>query len=607
MKIGAFYNGKQTCEFTVWAPIPDKVELKIRDTEERIIPMKKDKKGYWNVVATNVSNCTEYTYLLNGDNERPDPASFFQPHGVHQSSQVIDHRKFHWRDDKWTGISLKEMIIYEVHIGTFTNEGTFEAIVPRLKNLKELGINAIEIMPVAQFPGERNWGYDGVFPFAVQNSYGSPDSLKKLVNECHRLGIAVILDVVYNHLGPEGNYLRDFGPYFTDKYKTPWGEALNFDDEYSDEVRNYFIENALYWFHNFHIDALRLDAIHAIYDMSARPFLQELSERVEKFSVDHLKKFHLIAESDLNNSRVIRPREVDGFGLDAQWSDDFHHSVHALLTAEKEGYYLDFGETKHLEKSLKNGLVYTGEYSKYRKRRHGNSFNNQLAHQFVVAIQNHDQVGNRMLGERLSHLISFEGLKLAAGILLLSPYIPLIFMGEEFGESAPFLYFVSHGDPDLIHAVREGRKSEFKSFHWKGEPPDPQSVDTFFHSKINWDSQKKGKHKILRDFYKKLIQLRKETPACSHFDKDSLRIHKQPIDKLIIMHRWHEGSEIIAIYNLNKELIQVELNLPAGNWKKVLDSSDKSWQGSGAELPKVLIRNKQYMIKPLSMALYFKE
>ncbi len=607
MKIGAFYKGNGICEFTVWAPIPEKVELKIREKEERIIPMKRDDNGYWNVVATCISDCTEYTYILNGDTERPDPVSFYQPHGVHQASQVVDHLSFRWLDDKWSGINLNDIIIYELHVGTFTKDGSFEAILPRLKNLTDLGINTIEIMPVAQFPGERNWGYDGVFPFAVQNSYGSPDSLKKLVNDCHRHGIAVVLDVVYNHLGPEGNYLRDFGPYFTDKYKTPWGEAINFDGAYSDEVRNYFIENALYWFQHFHIDALRLDAIHAIYDMSARPFLQELAERVEQFSMQHVKKFYLIAESDLNNSKVIRPSEVGGYGLDAQWSDDFHHSVHALLTTEQQGYYLDFGKTNDLIKVLENGVVYSGQYSTYRKCRHGNSFSNQLAYQFVVAIQNHDQVGNRMLGERLSQLISFEGLKLAAGVLLLSPYITLLFMGEEFGETAPFLYFVSHGDPDLIQAVRDGRKSEFKSFQWKGTPPDPQNVDTFFSSKIDWNSQNKGNHKILRDFYKQLIHFRKKIPACSSLDKSAIKNYEQPVDKLIVMHRWHKRSEIVGIYNFNKELIQVELNVPTGKWKKILDSSGKTWQGTGSELPKTLIHGQNYMITPLTMALYCKE
>ncbi|MBD3290350.1 malto-oligosyltrehalose trehalohydrolase, partial [candidate division KSB1 bacterium] len=468
MRIGAHYNDNKTCEFTVWAPLPEKVELKLKKTTERTIRMSRDRRGYWHATVKDISVHTNYTYLLNGETERPDPASFWQPHGVHQASQVVNHKKFRWTDKEWSGISLKEMIIYELHVGTFTEKGTFKEIIPRLKRLLELGVNTIEIMPVAQFPGERNWGYDGVYPFAVQNSYGDPDSLKKLVNECHKLGLAVVLDVVYNHLGPEGNYLRDFGPYFTDKYKTPWGEAVNFDDEFSDEVRNYFIENALYWFDNYHIDALRLDAIHAIFDMSAKKFLQELAERVQQFSHDNLRKHYLIAESDLNNSTVISPREMGGYGLDAQWADDFHHSVHTLLTGEEAGYYQDFGETGHLIKALENAVVYTGQYSEYRKRSHGNSYRDQHASQFVVAIQNHDQVGNRMMGERLSHLISFEGLKLAAGVLLLSPYIPLIFMGEEYGESSPFLYFVSHGDPNLIKAVREGRKSEFKSFRWKG-------------------------------------------------------------------------------------------------------------------------------------------
>src|SRR4030066_1209493 len=320
------------------------------------------------------------------------------------------------------------MIMYEIHVGTFTPEGTFDAVILRLDELSVLGINTIELMPVAQFPGERNWGYDGTYPFAVQNSYGGPEGLKILINECHKKGMAVILDVVYNHFGPEGNYLWDYGPYFTDRYKTPWGQAINYDDLYSNEVRNFFIENALHWFKNYHFDALRLDAIHGIFDFSAKAFLQELAEKVEEFSSSEGKKYYLIAESDLNDSRVIRPGNMGGYGIDAQWCDDFHHAVHTLLVHENKGYYVDFGETEHLVKSFREGFVYSGQYSEYRKRNHGNSSRDCPAEQFIVFTQNHDQVGNRMFGERLSNLVSFESLKLAAGAVLLSPYIPLLFM-----------------------------------------------------------------------------------------------------------------------------------------------------------------------------------
>jgi maltooligosyltrehalose trehalohydrolase len=499
--------------------------------------------------------------------------------------------------------------MYELHVGTFTQEGTFDTIIPRLDEIRDVGINAIEIMPVAQFPGERNWGYDGVYIHAVQNSYGGPDGLKRLVNECHKKGTAVILDVVYNHLGPEGNYLWDYGPYFTKKYKTPWGEAINFDGAYSDEVRTFFIENALHWFKNYHIDALRLDAVHSIFDMSAKPFLQELAETVEEFSREEGREFHLIAESNLNDTKVIRPREFGGYGIHSQWSDDLHHSLHTLLTGEDEGYYVDFGKVEQLVKSFNEGFVYSGQHSRFRKRRHGNSSKDRPAHQFVVFSQNHDQIGNRMLGERLSNLISFEGLKLAAGVVILSPYVPLLFMGEEHGEESPFLYFVSHFDPDLIEAVRRGRKEEFESFNWKGEPPDPQSVETFLRSKINWKKRKEGKNKVLLDFYKRLIELRKKIPALSELNKDNLDVWGLEEEKIMFMRRWKDGSEshVFSVFNFNKSDMSFRTYLPEARWKKVLDSSEKLWNGPGILLPDELNSGDEITIRELSMALYERE
>lgn len=397
MKIGAIFLEDGRCRFIVWAPLLKKVELRIfprsgaRHDSPLLVPMEKDGLGYWKAVVDDALPDRHYLYRLDGEKERPDPASYSQPDGVHNPSQVIDHSSFKWGDENWKGIPLSEMIMYELHVGTFTEEGTFDALIPRLDELLDLGINTIELMPVAQFPGERNWGYDGVHPFAVQNSYGGPSGLKRLVNECHKKGIAVILDVVYNHLGPEGNYLRDFAPYFTDKYKTPWGEAINFDDPYSDDVRNFFIENALYWFRKFHIDALRLDAVHAILDMSAKPFLEELAERVEDFSREVGREFYLVAESNLNDTKIIERRELGGYGIDAQWCDDFHHSLRVLLSGDNEGYYTDFGTVENLAKSLREGFVYSGQYSKYRKRSYGNSSKHIPAGQFIVFSQNHDR------------------------------------------------------------------------------------------------------------------------------------------------------------------------------------------------------------------------
>lgn len=602
--IGAKYNHDNLCEFSVWGPLVSNISLKILTPSERLIPMQKEKHGYWKTVVDDVSPGTLYMYCLDGNRDRPDPASYFQPHGVHKASQVIDHRAFEWQDLRWQGIPLSTMILYEVHVGTFTYEGTFDAVISRLDDLGETGINTVELMPVAQFPGERNWGYDGVCPFAVQNSYGGPDGLKRLVNECHKKGMAVILDVVYNHLGPEGNYLRDFGPYFTNRYRTPWGEAINFDGPYSNEVRNYYIENARYWFEHFHIDALRLDAIHGIYDMSARPFLLELGKRVEEYSQKAGRKFFLVAESDLNDPLAAMPEERGGYGLDGLWCDDFHHALHTLLTSENEGYYRDYGRLEDLVKSLKEGFVYSGQYSLFRKRNHGSSSRELPADRFIVFAQNHDQVGNRMKGERLSRLVTFESLKLAAGIIFLSPYIPLVFMGEEYGETAPFLYFVSHSDRHLIEGVRQGRKKEFAAFNWMGEPPDPQSLDTFMQSRIDWNKRQKGSNKILLEFYKELIRLRKDIPALSSLDKESLEVRADPGNNMISLRRWKDESHIIVLFNFSKKDIIVNVPLPPAKWQKLLDSSESKWNGRGTLLPNRIEGDNNLRIKAESFALF---
>jgi len=607
MKIGAWRLSNGKYEFIVWGPILGNVSLKIVSPIERNIAMEKNEKGYWRAVIDNVLPGTLYLYRLENEIERPDPASHLQPEGVHGPSQVIDHFTFHWEDSEWRGIPLSKMIMYEIHVGTFTPEGTFDAIFQRLDDLRDMGINAVELMPVSQFPGERNWGYDGVYHFAVQNSYGGPEGLKRLVNECHKKGIAVILDVVYNHLGPEGNYLWDYGPYFTDKYKTPWGMAINFDDAYSNEVRNFFAENALHWFKNYHIDGLRLDAIHGVSDFSAKPFLQELAEKVEEFSLQEGRKFYLIAESDLNDSRVIKPRELSGYGIDAQWCDDFHHCLHTLVTGESQGYYVDFGRLEYLIKSLREGFVYSGQYSEYRKKNYGNSSKEIPASQFIVFSQNHDQIGNRMFGERLASLVSFESLKLVAGAVLLSPYIPLLFMGEEYGEDAPFFYFVSHLDENLIEAVRKGRKEEFKSFSWREEPPDPQAVETFLKSKINWEKREKDNHKVLLMFYKKLIKLRKEIPALSNLSKENLDVRGIKDKQVLLIKRWKGESEVFCIFNYNNYDANIIIPLTNGIWKKILDSSDEIWKGMGTLLPEIINQGDEVTVKGHSLALYLQK
>lgn len=581
MNIGAQCTDNECCEFTIWAPLLIKVELKIVSPAERTVPMDKDASGYWRVKVEGVSPGTRYFFRLEGNRERPDPASNFQPEGVHGPSEVIDHSLFKWDDGDWRGIPLSEMVMYELHVGTFTSEGTFDAVIEQIPYLNDLGVNALEIMPVAQFPGDRNWGYDGAYPFAVQNSYGGPMGLKRLVNECHRNGIAVILDVVYNHLGPEGNYIWDFAPYFTDKYKTPWGWAVNYDDAYSDDVRNYFIENTVQWFNYYHIDALRLDAIHGITDMSARPFLHELAERVDSFSAGEGRKFYLIAESDLNDSRIVRPRELGGFGFDAQWNDDFHHALHTLLTGESSGYYEDFGSLEQMAKALREGFVYSGEYSRYRKRRHGNSTKDRPARQFVVFSQNHDQVGNRAMGDRLSQSQPLEKLKLAAGMVMLSPYIPLLFMGEEYGETAPFQYFVSHSDEDLIEAVRSGRREEFSSFEWQGEVPDPQAEGTFLNSRIDLRLRQQGRHNVLFRLYRELIRLRKETPALSNLSKEDLEVTCSEGELALCVRRRASDDEVFISYNFSERDLIVNSTPLEGEWRMILDSSSGEWGGNG--------------------------
>ncbi len=588
MTLGANYQGNGACTFVVWAPRAEIVELKIYSPQERTIPMHRIGKGYWKTEADDIQPGTTYMYALDRDTVRPDPVSHYQPEGVHKPSQVIEHKNFSWEDQGWRGLDIAEYVIYELHIGTYTPEGTFTAIIPWLDELKKLGITAIELMPVAQFPGDRNWGYDGVYPYAAQNSYGTPEDLKQLINECHKRGMAVIMDVVYNHLGPEGNYLRDFGNYFTGKYSTPWGEAVNFDDEHSDEVKKYFIDNAIYWFEIFHIDALRLDAVHAIYDMSAKHFLHCLADRTNECSRKHKRKFYLIAESDLNDTRIINPPELGGYGLDAQWSDDFHHSIHALFTGEKSGYYKDFGGIDHLAKALKEGFVYDGSYSEFRKRSHGNSSRERPAEQFVICSQNHDQVGNRMLGERLTTLVTFEKLKLIAGLTLLSPYIPLIFMGEEYGEDNPFQYFVSHSDPGLIEAVRRGRKDEFKEFHAQGEAPDPQDEKTFERSRLDHTKKERGHYKTLFEFYKKLFTLRSQIPALRYLSKDHLDVFGFESDRVLVVQRWKDDYRILAVINMNPDSVTIKLLAYRHKWKMLLNSAATEWGGESTPLDDVL-------------------
>lgn len=538
-------------------------------------------RGYFKGNVEGASAGDRYFYTLDREEYYPDPASRFQPEGVHGPSLIVDPAQFPWSDREWRGIDLGGFIIYELHTGVFTKEGTFDAVITRLDYLADLGITAIELMPIAQFPGMRDWGYDGTYPFAPQNTYGGPDGLKKLINSAHAKGLSVILDAVYNHLGPEGNYLHKFGPYFTAECRTPWGDAVNFGGPHSDEVRNYFICNALYWIHEYHIDALRIDAVHGIFDFSARHFLEELQEAVRLNSRDLNRNVFLIAESDLNDVRIIRPVEAGGYGIDAQWNDDFHHSLHTLLTGENSGYYEDFGSIGDLAKALREGFVYSGRYSEFRKRRHGNSSIGRPAVQFVVYSQSHDHVGNRAAGDRLSTTLPFEKLKLAAGVVLLSPYIPLLFMGEEYGETAPFQYFTNYGDDSVAAAVRKGRKEAFSSFGWRSDIPDPQNEETFLNSKLTEGLCEHGRHKVLFEFYRILIRMRKEIPALAIHDKESMEIKCSDEGKTLSVRRWAGADEVFIFYNFGNKAVVLK-SLPfEGHWDKLLESSSERWREDG--------------------------
>jgi maltooligosyltrehalose trehalohydrolase len=616
--LGATYLGSGRCNFTVWAPFTESVQVKIpgplsRDwrvsapdlSDSRLIGLERMDRGYHSAVANGIAPGMRYAFCFDGK-ERPDPASRLQPDGVHGPSQIIDPKAYRWDDADWRGLSLDDYIVYEIHVGTFTPQGSFDAIVAHLDKIQELGITAIELMPVAQFPGTRNWGYDGVYPFAAQSSYGGPEGLFRLVNACHARRLAVVLDVVYNHLGPEGNYLADFGPYFTDLYRAPWGQAINFDGPCSDEVVSYFTENALQWVRDFHIDALRLDAIHGIVDRNAQPFLQLLAQSVHEFARGAGRQIHLIAESDFNDGRFIRPTESGGYGLDAQWSDDFHHALHTLLTKETTGYYADFGRVEHLAKALTEGFVYSGQYSAYRQRRYGNSSRNIPPRQFVAFSQNHDQVGNRPLGDRLSTQVSFEALKLAAGLVILSPYIPLLFMGEEFGELAPFHYFTSHTDAELIEAVRRGRHEEFAKFHWQSEPPDAQSEDPFLQSKLDHDLRHQEPHRTLLEFYTSIIRLRRTLPGLADRSRGCMQVRSFRDEEILEIQRWSEGGEALIFANLSDELRSISIAGPAGEWHRVLDSADPKWRGPGSSIPECFqsCGKMRLSLCPKSLALF---
>jgi maltooligosyltrehalose trehalohydrolase len=541
---GARPLGPTQTSFDVWAPLARRVEVELCDTEQRI-SLEAGHDGRFSGVAP-CGPGARYRYVLDDGTVRPDPASRLQPDGVHGPSAVVDLERHPWHDEGFEPTPLRDAVLYELHVGTFTRGGTFASALAKLDELRALGVTAVEVMPIAQFPGVRNWGYDGVFPFAVQNSYGGPRAFQGFVDECHARGLAVVLDVVYNHLGPEGNVLPDFGPYLTDRYRTPWGPAVNLDGPGSDHVRSYLIANALQWFVDFHVDGLRLDAIHELIDRSAQPFLAQLATAVHDESERTGRTLWLIAESADNDPRVVSAQALGGLGLDAQWNDDFHHAVHVALTGERAGYYGDYGGAADVARAMDQGFVYQGQPSRFRGRRHGGPSVALAPSRFVQFVQNHDQVGNRAEGERLSTLVKPEQLRLAAALVVLAPGVPLLFMGEEYAETAPFAYFVDHGDPALIEAVRRGRAAE----HGRSEVDalDPGAPETFERSILNDQLRLEGAHRQVWALYQSLLALRAGEPALRRSERQWSTAQAE--GAVVTLTRSAGGTSVVALFNL---------------------------------------------------------
>lgn len=578
---GASVCTDRSARFAVWAPRASRVAIRVVSPAPRApVPLAAAEGGMFCGTIADAPPGTDYVYRLDCTLDVPDPVSRHQPAGVHGPSRVVDPGAFSWSDASWPGLDPGDLVLYELHVGTFSEAGTFAGVLDRFAQLRELGVTAIELMPVAEFPGRRNWGYDGVHLYAPHDSYGGPAGLRRLVDAAHGVGLGVVLDVVYNHLGPEGNYLGRFGPYFTDRYRTPWGDAINFDGPDSDEVRRYFVENALYWITEYHVDGLRLDAVHAIYDFGARHILAELSAAVHAQGAALGRRAFVIAESALNDPRVVRDPDRGGWGLDAQWNDDFHHAVHAALTGERSGYYADFGDVALIAKALRERFVLDGGYSRHHRRHHGAPATDVPAERFVVAIQTHDQVGNRPRGERLAALVLFEAAKLAAAALLLSPYVPLLFMGEESGETNPFLYFVSHGDPVLLDAVREGRRRELE---WGANEsvPDPASEDTFRRSRIDWEAAERDPTRTaIGALYRDLLRLRATEPALRVGTAEVAVRHDAEAPWVTLLLTAAGAAPLCAAFNFGAASADA-IPPRAAPWRVVLSTADSCYGGPG--------------------------
>ncbi|MEO7030496.1 MAG: malto-oligosyltrehalose trehalohydrolase [Acidobacteriaceae bacterium] len=566
-------------KFGLWAPRAEKMALKLGD---RVLPMEgPNKRGWWSLEVDGAGYGDDYAFLIDDDPTLyPDPRSNAQTNGVHGMSRLYDHSTFEWHDQLWRGSPKTGAVFYEVHVGTFSQEGTFDGAIPHLDYLADLGITHVELMPVAEFAGERGWGYDGVALFATHEPYGGPDGLKRFVDACHARSLSVVLDLVFNHFGPVGSYADKFAPYLTDKHRTPWGEAVNLDEGGSDEVRRFFCDNALMWLRDYHCDGLRFDAVHEFYDRSAVHFIEQISAEVERLSATVGKEFFLIAESDLNDPRVVRPLEARGYGMDAQWSDDFHHSLFTILYTKEpgRGYYDDFGTMADLHKALQHAYVYDGRYSTYRKHKHGRPVEGLSAHHFIHFDQNHDQVGNRAMGERLEHLCGLDAAKVAIGIVLMAPYLPMLFMGEEFASSSPFLYFADHEDDEMRKRVADGRKRDFALF-FGDEVPNPEDVETFKKSKLNWEEIGEGKHAEMLAWTKALIKLRRSTAALNDGDMHHLLVSTDGPRKTLTMQR----EEVRIVANFGEQMSS--LYLLEGEEVCLVSRENVGAKGKAIELP----------------------
>ena len=557
----------------VWAPGKDRVEAEVDGVR---LAMSAGPDGWWQVDAPDAGPGTDYAFRLDGGEPRPDPRSSWQPQGVHAPSRLVDHDAFAWTDQLWRGLPLPGAVLYEMHVGTFTPEGTFDAAAERLDHLVGLGIDAVELLPCNAFAGERGWGYDGVAWFAVHEPYGGPEGLKRFVDACHARGIGVVMDVVHNHLGPAGNYLPEFGPYLTEAHTTPWGPAVNLDRPGSDEVRRYVVDNALMWLRDYHVDGLRLDAVHALVDERATHLLEDLAVHVEALGAQLRKPLWMVAESDLNDARLVSSREAGGYGLDGQWADDVHHALHATLTGELEGYYGDFGGLSVLAKALSGVFVHDGTWSTFRGRTHGRPVPATVpGHRFVVYLQDHDQIGNRATGDRISATLSEGLLKVGAALVLTSACTPMLFMGEEWGARTPWQFFSDH-EGELGDAVREGRRAEFASHGWKTtDVPDPQSEQTFRDSTLDWSELEGEREQALLAWTRDLLALRRTRPELTDGRRDRVQVAYDEDARWLTVQR----GRLVVAANLSKDRQAVPV--PGSPQLVLLNSSTGFVYGAG--------------------------